>query len=313
MKEEITINLDLPPEKRWLFLEKYKVEIDEMIGYYLDDLSDISFFEDLIEEYKQGFVPISYQKEIRSIAQFSQYSENQILLTNLYYDALKFVFGCTSFAVQNDDRMIHARNLDWWTKNDVLNKHTKVFHFSKNGKTVFTSISWCGFIGVLSGMRHDGYSVTLNAVLSEESPNFAQPVTFLLRDVLENEPNYQRAVQQLCTTPIASDCLLMIVGKNKGEMNVIERTPTQFEIRQAKDNYLIVTNDYKQMKGEKQTGDILQTSSCGRYNQAEALLQKSLPQNEIEAFKVLNDKKVKMNITVQQMVFDLTDNKIILL
>ncbi len=281
-----------------------------MIGYYLEDLGDISFFEEAIEDYKQDFVTVSYQKEIRSIANFSEYSENQILLTNLYYDALKFVFVCTSFAVQNGNKMIHARNLDWWTQNDALHKYTKIFHFTKNGKTIFTSIGWCGFIGVLSGMRHDGYSITLNAVLSEESPNFAEPVTFLLRDVLEQESNYHRAVQRLSTTPIASDCLLMVVGKNKGEMSVIERTPTQFEIRHSKDNYIIVTNDYKQMKGEKQTGDVLQTTSCGRYNQAEVLLQKSLPQNEVEAFKILNHDKVRMNITVQQMVFDLVESRV---
>ena len=312
MKLPMIVNLDLPPEKRWSFLSKYQAEMDEMVGYYLDDLGDISFFEEAIELYKLQHISPSYQKEIQSIAAFSKYSENQILLTNLYYDALKFVFGCTAFGVQTSNKMIHARNLDWWTKNDALDKFTQVFHFQKGGKTIYTSVAWYGFIGVLSGMRHDAYSVTLNAVLSQESPNFAQPITFLIRDVLEEESNYLQAVQRLGQTPIASDCLLMVVGKNKGEMRVIERTPTKYAIRLPEKQIIVVTNDYKQLEGEKETGDILQTTSCGRFNRASHLLQKGLPQNEAEAFDILEDSKVKMNITMQQMVFDLKGNRVVL-
>ena len=100
MFEEIQINLDLPPAERWNFLQSYPREADALIGYYLNDLGDVSFFRDAIEYYKSAFVKKEYLEEIRTIATFSQYTENDILITNLYYDALKFVFGCTAFAVQ---------------------------------------------------------------------------------------------------------------------------------------------------------------------------------------------------------------------
>lgn len=185
--KRLKVNLDLPPEERWSFLSPYKNDIDELIGYYLNDLMDVSFFEDTIELYKNSFVPASYVKELESIAQISEFSVNQLLIANLYYDALKFVFGCTSFAVEGNKAPFHARNLDWWSQNGALRTMTKVFDFVKDDKVLFSGIGWAGFIGILSGIKNGAYSVTLNAVSSNEPPNLAPPITFLLRDVLEEE------------------------------------------------------------------------------------------------------------------------------
>jgi acid ceramidase len=105
--EEIPVNLDLPPIERWSFLKAHTSETDVLIGYYLNDLGDVSFFADVIDYYKATFVKKEYLEEIRCIAAFSKYSENDILITNLHYDALKFVFGCTAFSGQ---RTMHRKN-----------------------------------------------------------------------------------------------------------------------------------------------------------------------------------------------------------
>ncbi len=310
MFEEIRINLDLPPAERWNFLQSDPQEADVLIGYYLKDLGDVSFFRDAIEYYKSTFVKQEYLEEIRTIAAFSQYSENDILITNLYYDALKFVFGCTAFTVQTDGQKFHARNLDWWTENDALKKQTKVFHFTRNNQILYSAVSWIGFVGILSGMKPGKFSITLNAVSSTEKPNLAPPITFLIRDVLEKAASFEEALHMLSTTEIASDCLLMLAGVNPNEQVVIERTPRKFALRYSDENFLVVTNDYRQFSNDIKMGDVIQETSCRRFDRATSLLASRLPANAQECLAILSDTHVKMGITVQQMVFDLTNSTI---
>ena len=94
-------------------------------------------------------------------------------------------------------------------------------------------------------------------------------------------------------------------------MVVVERTPTTSEIRLAKNNFIIVTNDYKLISNEDEKHqNILNETSCGRYDQTQCLLQEEIPVNASSCFKILSDEKVKMQITVQQMVFNAKDNLI---
>lgn len=302
--ERIKINLDENPSERWKHIKEYKEEINNLFKYYLEDLSGAGIFETYIELYKENFISKAYREEIKSIEEFCDFSENEILITNLYYDALKFVFGCTAFCVANRKERLHARNLDWWTENNILGKYTKIFDFTQNKKTVYSLVSWPGFVGALSGVRHGAFSITLNAVLSNESPQFAIPITFLIRDVLEKAKTFSEAVSILSETTIASDCLLMIVGVNEGENVVIERTPTAFSIRKSLDDSLIVTNEYLSLTENKLTQDTLQLTAFGRHVRVKELLDEKIPNTIEDYFNVLSDDKVKMDITVQQMVLN---------
>ena len=67
---------------------------------------------------------------------------------------------------------------------------------------------------------------------------------------------------------------------------------------------LIVTNEYLSLSENKKTNDTLQLTASGRYNKVKELLgEKTLKQVE-DYFEVLSDKDVKMDMTVQQMVFN---------
>jgi acid ceramidase/N-acylethanolamine-hydrolysing acid amidase len=118
MKTHI-INLDLPPSKRWSFLSNYKKEINELIQCYLNDFTGAEFIFEGVELYKEQFVSEIYIQEIQSIAAISDFSVNEILVANLYYDVLKLYFGCTAFATWNGNEMLHARNLDWHTDQNI--------------------------------------------------------------------------------------------------------------------------------------------------------------------------------------------------
>ncbi len=311
--EEININLDLPPSERWRFLQNYQPEVDVLIGYYLRDLGDVSFFQDAIDYYKQTCISKEYLDEIRCIASFSAYSENEVLITNLYYDALKFVFGCTAFCIHASGQTLHARNLDWWTENNALNTHTKLFHFTRGGQVLYSAVSWIGFVGILSGMKPQAFSITLNSVFSSEAPHLAPPITFLIRETLEKATSFEEARQMLSQTDIASDCLLMLAGTGANERAVIERTPRKASIRTAEKGYMVVTNNYLTLTQNVQKEEnLLQESSCERFNRTTELLEQHTPQSADECFHILNDDRVKMGITVQQMVFNLAIGKVTL-
>jgi len=302
--KRIKINLDLTPSERWKGLGQYTEEINGLFKYYLEDLSGAGVFEEYIELYKTNFISKTYRDEIKSIQEFCNFTENQILITNLYYDALKFVFGCTAFCVTSQKEKLHARNLDWWTENNILGKYTKIFDFEQNGKKKYSLVGWPGFVGALSGVKPGVFSITLNAVLSNESPQFAIPITFLIRDVLEKAKTFIEAVKILSETTIASDCLLMVVGVNEGENIVIERTPTLFSIRKPLEDSLIVTNEYLSLTENKLTQDTLQLTAFGRHVRVKELLDENKPKVIEDYFDVLSDSKVKMDITVQQMVLN---------
>lgn len=298
------VNLDLPPLERWTFLENYSQQIDELIGCYLADFKGEELIFQNIEFYKSAIVPLSYQQEISSLAAICSFSENEVLIANLYYDILKFYFGCTAFAIHNGETMLHARNLDWHTDNDILSKHTCIFDFQKDGETIFETVGWPGFIGALSGTKPGSFSITLNAVLSQDSPEIAYPVSFLLRDVLAEAGNYNEAKTTLEQTTIASDCLLLLSGISADEAVVIERTPKRSASRKG-DDILVVTNDYKVLEnGNNNEGNILQSTSCGRFDRAEYLISSMLPKSKEVCIDLLRDAEVMMGITVQQMVFD---------
>ena len=304
--EIIIVNLDLSPKERWNFAEKCRKDINELIQCYWRDIENyIDFIEEYLEFYKQTFISTEYLDEIQSLAQFCDFSENQLLIVNLYYDVIKLGFACSAFAFEKDNSIWHARNLDWWTENQLLAKHTKVFEWQKGGEVIFKSVGWIGFIGVLSGMKPNRFAVTLNAVLSEETPSLAKPISFLLREILQADNNFKKAKVILEETEIVCDCLLLLSGTKSNELVVIERTPRTSSTRMATDGFIIVTNDYKAQTSKEVTEtSILSETSCKRYDTVKEMLHHQLPLNVNECFDILNNEDVKMNITVQQMVFN---------
>jgi acid ceramidase len=310
---EHIIDLDLTPHERWQFLSGYITDMDELLSCYLRDFegAESMLLAGMIE-YKKNILPAHYLEEIACVASFSRFSEDQVLLANLYYDILKLYFGCTAFAVNTGETTFHCRNLDWHTENNVLSRHSMIFDFRHDGETLFKTVGWPGFIGALSGTKPGKFSLTLNAVLSQDPPEVAFPISFLLRDVLTSADSYADARTMLEQTPIVSDCLILLSGIGAQEHIVIERTPRRAAVRETGEQFIAVTNDYKKLQNGT-GGNILQATSCSRYDRALTLLREAIPQNNEACLNILQDEDVAMQITVQQMVFNNKTGEISLL
>jgi acid ceramidase len=305
MLTDLTVDLSLAPGERWTFTSEHRRVATSLFSVYNTDLG----VDDETRAYVSAAAPeilgASTLQELMGIASGLGAALPEVLLANLHYDLLKVVLGCTAFAVDTPDGPVHGRNLDWWTTGRSLHEGTVVTRFLNGPGGEFVTVGWPGFAGAFSGVAKKRFSVTLNAVLSDEPGEAAMPVVFLIRQVLEEEPDFDSAVARLAETTIATDCLLLVTGAEPGEMVVVERTPTRFALRHpAPGEPLRVTNDYVMIDADsgEPTSELIRTS-CGRFDRIGGLLRGSPPLELGDCIDLLCDEQVMMGITVQQMAF----------
>jgi acid ceramidase len=303
MTPELMVDLRLAPEERWRLSRSQCEQARELLALYKADLGLPDEIGDFLVTSAREFIRADYWTEIEGLSQALGSPVGDVILCNLYYDALKVVLGCTAFAVESPNGVLHARNLDWSTRNAILSRYTLVSRFVGAPAGEFVTIGWPGFIGAFSGIAPGRFAVSLNAVLSLERAQPASPVVLLLRTVLEEARSFDEALTVLATTAIPSDCLLLLTGMRAGELAVIERTPSRHAIRRGR-GAVFVTNDFLQIDVEQgaSSSELLATS-CGRLKRIEALVDQKRPASAEECFRYLGDVNVQMEITVQQMVF----------
>ena len=303
MLPEVVIDLRQSPEKRWVLSSDQAEQARELLRSYTTDLGLSSGMANLVFDAAEAVVRPDYWAEMQSLAQHVGVPVRDVVVSNLYYDALKVALGCTAFAVNHEGAVLHARNLDWWTENGALSRTTTVCKFIGAPAGDFVTIGWPGFAGLFSGVAPGRFAISLNAVLSLEPAQLATPVVFLLRSVLEEAQNFDQAADMLATTPIPCDCLLLLSGIRSREMIVLERTPSRHAIRKPDAGFIAVTNDYRSLQAGGGEGNELLRTSCGRFQRITSLLEARDPQSPNECFTYLSDPEVAMRITVQQMVF----------
>jgi len=300
----LDIDLSLPASRRWEVLHPYRDAVRDLVSMYIKDLGGLERSRDELMLYRSSCISPEYIAEMGAIAKLADVDPLDVLLANVYYDAFKHAMGCTAFAVDTATGPIHARNLDWWTERNALSRNTIVARFCREGAVLFEAVTWPGFIGTLSGTARGRFSVTMNAVLSDEAPGIAPPIGLLLRELLSTA-DFSAARDELASRALACDCLLLLSGTRDGEMCVIERTPTRAEVRSTDSGAIVVTNDYRALSapGWTQTNaTTLQATSCGRYDRASSRAHAERPTSADACYAILDDKGVKMDITVQQMV-----------
>jgi hypothetical protein len=304
MIQELIIDLRRRPEDRWQLAPEQRRQARELLALYKADLGIPPDLGEFLIASARGLVRADYWAELESLAGTLGIPVGDAVLCNFYYDALKVVLGCTAFAVDSLSGVLHARNLDWWTESEALSRYTTVCNFVGAAAGEFTTVGWPGFIGAFSGIAPGRFSVTLNAVLSLEPAIPATPVVLVLRSVLEEARSFDEALSMLSAASLPSDSLLLLTGTRAGEHVVIERTPSRCAVRRGETGYTCVTNDYQRIPigGDPGRGEILATS-CSRLERIQNLLSEAVPDTPEACFGYLSDAAVRMQITVQQMVF----------
>ena len=299
---EILIDLTRAPGDRWALTPALRRDARELSDAYYRDLGITEDVAEAVAELARPHIPEDYWQEIAALSSQMGLSPLRGLINTAYYDLIKPLMGCTAFAIDTPEGPLHARNLDWWTDDRLLQRASVLCRFVGGPAGEFVTIGWPGFIGAFSGMAPGRFAITLNSVLSEEPAQVAMPVVLLIRRVLEETTTFDAAVARLAETVIPCDCLLLVSGTQPGEFCVIERSPTQHAIRRGASGSVAVANDFLQMDlAGIPTGEI-QATSCARFDRITERLQEA-PPDVTACLDLLSDDAIAMDITVQQMAF----------
>ncbi|KFY97104.1 hypothetical protein V500_02205 [Pseudogymnoascus sp. VKM F-4518 (FW-2643)] len=172
------IDLSLPPEERYLLLAKdFSTRMQEVVPIFdevLETLVSYAILRHLIHFLARIFLWRLYSdeetRELQSIAQAASVDLFYLVALNVALDGL---LGCTSGGVvvkpssgkerEREERMMHFRTLDWGMDN--LRKLVVVLEFVRSADdpevVVARSITYAGFLGVLTGVR-ENLSISLN-------------------------------------------------------------------------------------------------------------------------------------------------------
>ena len=164
------INLSLPPEERYVSLARlYKDKMRALTSLFDDVIHEISQkiptkpIHWLAWLFLRGLYTTEETAEIRGISRETGINLYMLISFNVVLDLL---MGCTSGGVRVEDgadtKVVHFRTLDWGM--DPLRNLVVQLEFVKDeapDKVLATSITYVGFVGILTGVRKD-LSVSLN-------------------------------------------------------------------------------------------------------------------------------------------------------
>ncbi|XP_068210078.1 acid ceramidase-like [Palaemon carinicauda] len=252
------VNLDLSPLQRWAPLV---IEKRHMLHSLIDDVTDLmeslagkKIFSTIMKNLDSlaATLPYPYYEEIIGIAGYSNLPPSVITMYNVFYEVFTL---CTSIVAQDaDGNIFHGRNLDtglflgWDKKNktwkvaELLHPLTVNLQFEKEGKIIFESTSFVGYVGILTAVQKGSFSLSLNKRFSwnggfmgllewilfeDHSQSW---VSFLTREVMQEAKDYEDAKQILSKTRLLAPVYFILGGTKPGEGCIITRDRDHFEL-----------------------------------------------------------------------------------
>ena len=169
--------------------------------------------------------------------------------------------GCTGIIARNseDGTVYHARNLDFAPR-DIMAGLVYNAIFKKEGKELFQAQMIAGYTMVITAFKSgpNGYAVERNTRYTDHWGGNKEMLDNLLggrllngwtlRKILEQEAEYEKAIEAISTKPYTSTEYAIVSGVQKGM--IVSRNPDHVAYRQIlgqknfdePDDYIIITN-----------------------------------------------------------------------
>ncbi|XP_007495753.1 N-acylethanolamine-hydrolyzing acid amidase [Monodelphis domestica] len=176
----------------------------------------------------EKFLPQPFEGEIRGMCDSLSLDVGNCILINLAYEFSAF---CTSIIAQDaNGNIYHGRNLDYAFGN-LLKKLTVDIQYIKNGQIAYTGTTFVGYVGLWTGQSPHKFTVSgderdkgfwwENAVAGLLRKH--HPVSWLVRNTLEEAEDFEAAVIKLAKMPIIADVYYIVGGTSPKEGVVITR------------------------------------------------------------------------------------------
>ena len=304
MPNRYKFDLDLPESERWLpILKDYKdiiKGIEKEIDEELYDTCGLSL-KLFALKYATKWNYITHHDELKCIAKETGIDLGKIVAMQFMYEQNAC---CTSIVVEDEKTRfpIHIRTMDWDAK--FLKKLVIELEFYKDKKPIFIATTWAGYVGVLTAMRIDAYSLSVNYRETENPSlwtnlkqivNKEWTVGFFIRNLLENRDSYYGATKELQSTQLCAPCYFIIAGLYIDDGMIIirdcDKTVRTFKLS---DMSLVQTNvDHHTFKTQN---NILESFERGVM--AEKMLSDTKKHDEELLWKITNTKPITNDETI---------------
>jgi len=232
------INLDESYEERWrpvlkdfaLYLNQFIASLDLKIQPILKIFDKFDY--PIMVAYNKEFA-----KEIKAISKLTSHSFTLISALNFIYDISA---QCTSILVQDPQgNVYHGRNLDFSYAPYLANL---TFHgrYFKNGKLLYEAISIAGYTGLITGIKPNAYSFSIDQYILPRDPNTFDDIQIFISDIVqllrrkqsptnvvrtgfETIPDYEGFVKYLKETDTVSKAFYIIAGAKQNQGVVITK------------------------------------------------------------------------------------------
>lgn len=126
-------------------------------------------------------------------------------------------------AATPDGRLVHTFNLDWAIKSGIQEYAALIVRHPARGRAS-VSAGWLGSVGVLSGINEDEISVAgVGAETADKDPK-GIPMPFLLRLVLEESSDLEKAVSLVRNSPRTAGCNYLFADAKAKRAVTLETT-----------------------------------------------------------------------------------------
>ncbi|KAG7493811.1 N-acylethanolamine-hydrolyzing acid amidase [Solea senegalensis] len=233
----LNISLDDDPEIRWKsLLTIFDVDFLKKAGAEVIDSTVPKWVHHALAPVVKAldkYIPQPYAGEIRGMASNFGSSLSDVIVLNFAYEISAF---CTSIVAQDTNGTVyHGRNLDY--PHSILRNLTINVVFLKDGEVKYRGTSFAGYVGLWTGQSPNKFTVSgdqrgshrwwnwwknvVSALLLRRSP-----VSWLVRETLEEAEDFQDAVIRLSKIPIITGVYYIVGGVRAGEGVVITRDRT---------------------------------------------------------------------------------------
>ncbi|OYT14832.1 MAG: peptidase C45 [Bacteroidetes bacterium 4572_77] len=257
---ELGIKNGILSEKLMHFQEAAFVEqLREMIpsDNYLSFLKYVTAY---MNRKLPDYIPIEYQNEIKAVSLFSSPDFSFIgdsYMRQLNYHAAHDIghamqnlhlVECTAFGVwgsrSEDSSLLIGRNFDFYV-GDAFAKNKIVQFVKPTQGYAFSSITWAGMIGVLSGMNNQGLSITLNSAKADIPFTAKTPVSIIAREILQYSATINQAFEIAKKRRSFVAESFMIASANDHRVAIIEKTPDTTILYQTASEQIELTNHFQ--------------------------------------------------------------------